>query len=93
MFEKKQLIYSGTLGICQVDNIVNLSATKGIATTPYYVLKQVMGEKKTSYIPVEEHQVELREIFTKEEANELIKDENNKKNEVLYQALKYVLEQ
>ena len=32
MFQKKQMIYSETQGVCRVENIVNLSATKGART-------------------------------------------------------------
>ena len=41
MFEKKQIIYSETQGVCRVDNIVSLSATKGVPGVPYYVLRSV----------------------------------------------------
>ena len=71
MFQKKQKIYSETQGVCIVENIVQLPAGKG-ETLPYYVLKSVLDEK-TSYIPVNNHQVSLRELFTEEEARELLK--------------------
>ena len=38
MFQKKQMIYSETQGVCRVENIVNLSATKGAPTVAYYVV-------------------------------------------------------
>ena len=38
MFQKKQMIYSESLGVCQVENIVGLSATKRGETISYYVL-------------------------------------------------------
>ena len=73
MFEKKQIIYSETQGVCRVDNIVSLSAAKGEKGIPYYVLRSVFDTSKVSYIPVEHHQVKLREMFTPEEAKELLK--------------------
>ena len=82
MFQKKQMIYSESLGVCQVENIVGLSATKGGETISYYVLKPIFQEEKTSYIPVENHQVTLRELFTEEEAM---------KDSLLKQAVRYVL--
>ena len=92
MFQKKQIIYSETQGVCVVDNIVQLPAAKG-ATLPYYVLKSVFDMTKVSYIPVNNHQVTLREIFTEEEARELQKNSELMKNENLKAAVEYVLQQ
>ena len=90
MFQKKQKIYSETQGVCIVENIVQLPAGKG-ETLPYYVLKSVADEK-TSYIPVNNHQVSLRELFTEEEARELLKSPELEKNEQLKAAVAYVLQ-
>ena len=90
MFQKKQKIYSETQGVCIVENIVQLPAGKG-ETLPYYVLKSVADEK-TSYIPVNNHQVSLRELFTEEEARELLKSPEFEKNEQLKAAVEYVLQ-
>ena len=92
MFQKKQMIYSETQGVCRVENIVNLSATKGAPTVAYYVLKPVYTPEKVSYIPVENHQVVLRELFSVEEAEQLLNQPETKKNEKLLATLKYVLE-
>lgn len=92
MFEKKQVIYSESLGVCRVDNIVNLSAARGEGV-PYYVLKSVFDASKVSYIPVDNHQVKLRELFSVQEARELVMDEESRRNERLMQALEYVLNQ
>lgn len=92
MFQKKQIIYSESLGACVVDNIVSLAVTKGGKTIPYYVLKPLF-EEKVSYIPVENHQVVLREMFTVVEAKELLEQPDTKKNERLLAALKYVLKE
>ena len=64
MFQKKQLIYSETLGVCQVENIVGLTATKGGEAISYYVLKPIKKKKKISYIPVEHHQVARIELLS-----------------------------
>lgn len=90
MFQKKQKIYSETQGVCIVENIVQLPAGKG-QTLPYYVLKAVMDEK-VSYIPVNNHQVVLRELFTEEEARELLQNPELEKNEQLKAAVHYVLQ-
>lgn len=63
MFQKKQIIYSETLGVCVVDNIVSLAASKREKPVPYYVLKPVF-EDKVSYIPVEHHRVDILEAIT-----------------------------
>ena len=43
MFEKKQIIYSETQGVCQVENIVSLSASRRERKIPYYVLRPVLS--------------------------------------------------
>ena len=53
MFEKKQIIYSETQGVCQVENIVSLSASRRERKIPYYVLRPVFDKSRVSYIPVE----------------------------------------
>lgn len=67
MFRKKEIIYSSGIGVCAVADIVNLSVNKKLPVQ-YYQLVSVYDQKKISYIPVEEHQVELRPLITKEEA-------------------------
>jgi len=91
MFQKKQKIYSETQGVCIVEAIVQLPAGKG-ETVPYYVLKSVFDSSKVSYIPVNNHQVNLRELFTEEEARELLKNSEVEKNELLKAAVDYVLQ-
>ena len=91
MFEKKQIIYSETMGVCQVDNIVSLSATRGEAGVPYYVLRSLTDKSKVSYIPVDHYQVALREIFTRQEAQAMLGTEELKKNPLLKEAVEYVL--
>ena len=91
MFEKKQIIYSETQGGCQVENIVSLSASRRERKIPYYVLRPVFDKSRVSYIPVENHQVKLRELFTREEAEALQGTEEMKKDEKLRQAVEYVL--
>ena len=91
MFEKKQIIYSETMGVCQVDNIVSLSATRGEAGVPYYVLRSLTDKSKVSYIPVDHHQVALRENFTRQDAQSILGTDELKKNPLLKEAVEYVL--
>ena len=44
MFEKKQIIYSETQGVCQVENIVSLSASRRERKILYYVLRPVFDK-------------------------------------------------
>ena len=90
MFQKKQVIYSESLGACVVENIVPLSASRTEPAVLYYVLK-CLFEDKVSYIPVEHHQVRLREMFTAEEAEKLKESEEAQKDGHLMAAIKYVL--
>lgn len=91
MFQKKQIIYSETLGVCQVENIVQLSVSKESPAVAYYVLKPLIGREKVSYIPVEHHQVVLRELFSYKEAEELKNTELYKKDDKIKAAVDYVL--
>ena len=69
MFEKKEIIYSETLGVCQVAELTRLGAKNGEQVL-YYGLKSIADKKKVSYIPVDHH-VLLRPLITYEQAKEL----------------------
>ena len=75
MFEKKDIIFSETLGVCTVAEIVKLPA-KNNEQRLYYGLRSLYDSKKVSYIPVEHHQVVLRPLVSYEEAKklEVVKD-------------------
>lgn len=70
MFEKKEVIFSETLGVCQVVEVTKLSAKNG-EQVMYYGLRSIFDDKKASYIPVEHHQVQLRPLISYEEAERL----------------------
>lgn len=91
MFQKKQYIYSESQGACIVDNIVQLPAGKG-ETVPYYVLKSVFDAAKVSYIPVRNHQVVLRELYTREEALKMQEDPELEKDKKRKAAVDFVLQ-
>ena len=61
MFQKKDIIFSGTLGVCRIEEITKLVDKKG-DTIMYYGLKS-LKDGKTAYIPVENHAVVLRELI------------------------------
>ena len=92
MFQKKQYIYSETQGVCRVENIVQLKHGKE-TQIPYYVLKPVYGSEHVSYIPVNNHKVRLRTLFSVEEAQAIAEDESLKENQNLQNAAAFVLKQ
>lgn len=67
MFEKKQYIFSESMGVCLVEDITRLALKRGEPIS-YYVLRSVYQKDKTAYIPVEHHSVELRDLICAEEA-------------------------
>lgn len=88
MFEKKEIIYSETLGVCRVDDITKLTQKRG-DTIAYYVLRSLENKDKVAYIPVDKHIVNLRNLINYEEAKQmkekLTKDDSNlKKFEINY---------
>ncbi len=70
LFQKKEIIYSETIGVCVVDDIVKLADNKK-DTYNYYLLRSVFDKTKKAYIPVENHTVQLRGLITLQEAQAL----------------------
>ncbi len=90
MFEKKDIIFSETLGVCQVAEITKLSSKNG-EQVAYYGLRSVIDKKKVSYIPVENHQVRLRPLISVEEAESLSKGSQEQLTDFQKNEIKYVL--
>lgn len=90
MFEKKDIIFSETLGVCQVAEITKLSSKSG-EQVAYYGLRSVMDKKKVSYIPVEHHQVQLRPLISLEEAEQLEKEDQGQLTDLQKNEIQYVL--
>ena len=94
MFEKKDVIYSESMGVCRVADIVRLSPNNRLGEpVPYYLLKSVFDSSKVAYIPVKHHQVALRELISKEEASAVSEEELKKLDELRQAEIRYVLEQ
>ena len=68
VYAKKDIIYSSTMGLCIVSDITKLSADKNMTPVPYYVLKSYYDKTHVAYIPVENHEVELRPLLDEEAA-------------------------
>lgn len=93
MFEKKEYIYSETMGVCKVADIVKLSPNNRLGEPVwYYQLKSAFDQSKVAYIPVENHQVNLRSLITKEEAEGVSAEELEKLDEKRKAEIRFVLE-
>lgn len=90
MFEKKDIIFSETLGVCQVAELTRLSAKNG-EQVMYYGLKSIEDKKKVSYIPVENHQVQLRPLITYDEAKQLEQGDQSQLSDLQKKEIQYVL--
>lgn len=90
MFEKKEIIYSETLGVCKVAEVTKLAAKNG-DQIPYYGLRSVFDDKKVSYIPVENHQVQLRALISYEEAKKISESGLENLSEPQRREVEYVL--
>lgn len=69
-YVKKDIIYSSTMGLCVVSDVTRLSADKNTPPIPYYVLKSYYDKTHVAYIPVEGHEVVLREPITESQAKD-----------------------
>lgn len=58
----------------------------------YYQLKSAFDKSKVAYIPVENHQVSLRPLVTKEEAEGISAEEAEKLDEKRKNEIRFVLE-
>lgn len=90
MFEKKEIIFSEILGVCQVAELTKLAAKNGEQVL-YYGLRSVKDKKKVSYIPVEHHQVQLRPLIDYEEAKSLSDNPPENMTEQQKEEIEYVL--
>lgn len=86
MFQKKDYIYSESMGVCLVADVTNLAPKKGNAVS-YYVLKSVYQKDKVAYIPVENHTVELRELITPDVARKISTEWQAPENDELREQL------
>jgi hypothetical protein len=92
LFQKKDIIYSETIGVCVVDDIVKLADNKK-DTYQYYLLRSVAERKKKAYIPVENHTVQLRRLMTLQEAVAVQKEPDYEKKDTLVKGeVQYVIE-
>lgn len=89
MFQKKDIIFSGTLGVCRIEEITKLVDKKG-DTIMYYGLKS-LKDGKTAYIPVENHAVVLRELIDVQTALENKENGYDDRTDIERYEIDYVL--
>lgn len=96
MFHKGDYIVYGISGPCLITDVTRLSMPGCDGKRKYYVLRPVNSAKSTIYSPVDNDKVTIRQIMTREEAEELlqevpgirkIKVENEKMREEQYKEI------
>lgn len=90
MYQKKDYIFSETLGVCRVDDVTKLSQSKGHVVL-YYVLRPINDKDRVAYIPVENHSVVLRELISPIEAAHKKENEYEEASVLIKQEIDYVL--
>ena len=91
ILKKNEIIFSDTLGVCQVAEVSNLTTKKGDSLL-YYRLQSVFNKDKFSYIPAHGHQMKLRDIIYVDDAEKMKSSEGFLKLSVIErQEIEYVL--
>lgn len=91
ILKKNEIVFSDTLGVCQVAEVSNLTTKKGDSLL-YYRLQSVYNKDKFSYIPAHGHQMKLRDIISVDYAEKTKSSENFLKLSVIErQEIEYVL--
>ena len=70
ILKKNEIVFSDSLGVCQVTEVSNLTTKKGDSLL-YYRLQSVFNKDKFSYIPAQGHQMKLRDIISVGDAKEI----------------------
>ena len=70
ILKKNEIVFSDTLGVCQVTEVSNLTTKKGDSLL-YYRLQSVFNKDKFSYIPAQGHQMKLRDIISVGDTKEI----------------------
>lgn len=73
MFSVGQYVVCGNKGVCTVEDITTLDISGVDKAKKYYILKPKYVTASTVYVPVDSAGTSLREVLTKEEAQELIR--------------------
>ncbi len=91
ILKKNEIIFSDTLGVCQVTEVSNLTTKKG-DNLLYYRLQSIYNKDKFSYIPAHGHQMKLRDVISVDDAQDIKAKEYFEKLSLLEkQEIEYVL--
>lgn len=91
ILKKNEIVFSDSLGVCQVTEVSKLTTKKGDSIL-YYRLQSVFNKDKFSYIPGHGHQMKLRDKISVDDANEKKAKENfSKLSAIEQQEIEYVL--
>ena len=91
ILKKNEIIFSDTLGVCQVAEVSNLTTKKGDSLL-YYRLQSVFNKDKFSYIPAHGHQMKLREIISVDDAEKMqLNEDFLRLSAIRQQEIEYVL--
>lgn len=74
MFEKGQYVNYGKHGVCVVEDITHMDIPGVSKDKLYYVLSKVYTKGNKIYTAVDNHKVRMREILSKNEAEDLIRE-------------------
>lgn len=74
MFEKGQYVNYGKHGVCVVEDITHIDIPGVDSNKLYYVLSKVYTKGNKIYAAVDNHKVVMREILSKHEAENLIRE-------------------
>ena len=74
LFHKGDYIVYGISGPCLITDVTRLSMPGCDGKRKYYVLHPVNAAKSTIYSPVDNDKVTIRQIMTREEAEELLQE-------------------
>ncbi|MDR0948465.1 MAG: CarD family transcriptional regulator [Lachnospiraceae bacterium] len=72
MYQKNDRVICGGKGVCSVEDITTLNMPGIDKEREYYILKPLYMASSTVYIPVDAAQDSLRDVLSKDEAEELI---------------------
>jgi CarD family transcriptional regulator len=73
VFKKKDRVICGSKGVCSIEDITTLNMPGVDREREYYILKPLYVAASTVYIPVDAAQESMRNVLTREEADELIR--------------------
>lgn len=74
IFEKGQYVVYGTNGICSVEDVTEMSFTRGMEKAPYYILKPEAANASTIFVPLNNEKLmsKMRALMSKEDIDALI---------------------